>query len=139
MVSETSTSSDVLVNVPAWIFSNIPTLLRRLELHRQLTHQPDYDRIFSKPFSPTFSFAVAVLLSSNLLMSRTFAFLRRHIYTGSHQQSTNGERSEQLVDFKTQTFDNLTYAAISYASNASSFLMVPGGRGYSLIRGREAG
>ena len=72
-------------------------------------------------------------------MSRTFAFLRRHIYTGSHQQSTNGERSEQLVDFKTQTFDNLTYAAISYASNASSFLMVPGGRGYSLIRGREAG
>ena len=58
---------------------------------------------------------VAEVLFSDLKMW-TFPFLR---YTIGNTQ----KHSEKLVDFQTQTFDNLTYTAISHSINASSLLV----------------
>ena len=63
-------------------------------------------------YSPTFSFAV---LSSDLQMDTNFC-IPSTTYLSLHQQSTNAEHSEQLVEFQTKTFDNRTYAAIYQAS-----------------------
>ena len=128
LISESFTSSEVLLNVSACIFCDIPTSLWRLELHRQLTHQPDCDRIFWKLLSSTFSFAVTVVLSSDLQMpvmanfcvsSTTYLsrltstiYKRRTLRTARRLQNTNVWQSYVRGN--------------SHASNASLFLSIRG-------------
>ena len=78
-----------------------------LEMERvaanQLTHQPNYGRIFETVF-PDFFFC-DYWVTSDLLMDSNFC-VSSTTYLSLQQQSTEGEHSEQLVDFQTQTFDN---------------------------------
>ena len=97
LISEIFTSSEVLLNVSACIFCDIPTLLRRMELHRQLTHQPDCDRIFWKLLSSTFSFAVTVMLSSDLQMPVTANFCVSSTTYLSRLTSTIYKRTRQFL------------------------------------------
>ena len=69
----------------------------------QLTHQPNYGRIFETVF-PDFFFC-DYWVTSDLLMDSNFC-VSSTTYLSLQQQSTEGEHSEQLVDFQTQTFDN---------------------------------
>ena len=71
----------------------------------QLTHQPNSDLIFETVF-PDFFFCDNYV-TSDLLMD-TYFWVSSTTYLSLHQQSTQGEHSEQLVNFQTQPFDNRT-------------------------------
>ena len=79
----------------------------------RLTHQPNYDRIFLEPFF--LDFFLCGHLGAFFGLENVTNFSVSSIYKRKH--------SEQLVDFQTQTLDNLTYTAISHSINASSLLV----------------
>ena len=107
-MSEISNSSDVLVNVSACIFSDIPTLLRRLELHRQLTHQPNCDRIFSKPLPlQLLCCFLRTCKCRELLRSFDDIFKLAHInnlQTENAQDSLSTSKDKRLTILRTRQF-----------------------------------
>lgn len=74
----------------------------------------DSQLIYLKPFPPTFFFVVTAVLCSNLQMDTNFRLFST-AYLSFHQQSTNGENSEQPIEFQTRTLDNRTFAEICHA------------------------
>ena len=88
----------------------------------QLTHEPNSDRVLLKPFPPTSSFVVIVVLSSDLQLDTNFcgSFISAYI------NNLQTENTQNSASTSKHLFDNRTNAVTDLSSKFLSKLTFRG-------------